>query len=204
MSHSRHPLHRSALLLAAAVALSGCTSPDTRSDAAASAQTYDAADVASCDAVGDAGVGSDQGGLPDLQLPCLGAGPDVSLTHLAGRPTLINLWASWCGPCREEMPLLQDAFEEDGDQIRFLGIVTRDEPSVAIDFASTIGADYPHAVDTDGALLDALGVPGLPVTLAVDASGRIVAKQIGQMDASELASLMDALMETPPTEGPTR
>ena len=204
MSPNRNRLRRSAVLVAAAVALSGCVSPDPSNDASPSAQTYNTADVVTCDPAGEAGVGPDQGGLPDLSLPCLGEGPDVSLSHLAGRPTLINLWASWCGPCREEMPLLQDAFEQHGEQIRFLGIVTRDKPSVARDFASTVGAKYPHAVDTAGALLDTLGVPGLPVTLAVDANGRIVAKKIGQMDASALAALVNALTEAHPTDGPTR
>ncbi len=71
-------------------------------------------------------VGSD--GLPALTLPCLGPGPDVWLDRLTGRPTLVNLWATWCGPCREEMPLLQAAHGRHGEQIRFLGVDVQDDP----------------------------------------------------------------------------
>lgn len=113
------------------------------------------------------------GGLPALRLPCLGNGPDVTLSSLTGRPTLVNLWASWCAPCREEMPLLQQAFAEHGQDIRFLGVATRDEPAVAADFAAATGVTYPSVVDVDTA--------------------RIVGRQI-----AELASLVQLLKDSRP------
>lgn len=59
---------------------------------------------------------------------------------------------------------MENAYAEYGEAVRLLGVVTRDDPTVADDFASSVGMTYPHAVDADGALLDALGIPGLPVT----------------------------------------
>ena len=85
--------------------------------------------------------------LPPLTLACLGPGPDVALDQLTGRPTLVNLWATWCGPCREEMPLLQDAFTRHGEQIRFLGVAVQDDPAGAAAFVADLGIGYPHAVD---------------------------------------------------------
>lgn len=185
------------ILVLATLASASCVSNGRSGLGTSSRPTTDATPgVGPCESLFTEGVSADDGGLPALRLPCLGDGPDIELPRLAGRPTLVNLWASWCGPCREEMPLLQDAFEEHGAEVRFLGIVTRDEPSVAIDFASSIGVTYAHVVDADGALLDRLGVPGLPVTLGVDPSGRIIARQIGQMDENELSSLLAELQRS--------
>ena len=75
-------------------------------------------------------------------------------------------------------------------------MATRDDPTVAADFVSSIRVTYPHAVDVDGALLDSLGIPGLPVTLGVDPAGRVIARQVGQMDETELSSLLAELQRS--------
>ena len=107
---------------------------------------------------------------------------------------MVNLWATWCGPCREEMPLLQDAFARHGEQMRFLGVDVQDDPAGAAAFVDDLGVGYSHVVDPDGRLLAALGVRGLPVTLAVDADGQVVARSVGQLDAAELQALIDQLL----------
>ena len=140
-------------------------------------------------------------GLPALTLPCLGPGPDVALDRLTGRPTLVNLWATWCGPCREEMPLLQAAHDRHGEQVRFLGVDVQDDPEAARWFLDELGVGYPHAVDTDGELLRDLGARGLPVTLAVDADGRVIERVMGQLTAEELQRLMDTLLESDASGG---
>ncbi|MCA0143838.1 TlpA disulfide reductase family protein [Blastococcus sp. LR1] len=132
--------------------------------------------------------------LPPLTLACLGPGPEVALDQLTGRPTLVNLWATWCLPCREEMPLLQDAFERYGEQVRFLGVDTQDSPEAAASFVTDLQIGYAQVLDPDGALLTELGVRGLPVTLGLDADGRIVARVVGQLDAQELQQLIDTLL----------
>ncbi|WP_100501220.1 TlpA family protein disulfide reductase [Geodermatophilus chilensis] len=142
-------------------------------------------------------VGAD--GLPTLTLPCLGPGPDVPLDRLTGRPALVNLWATWCGPCREEIPLLHDAHVRHSEQIRFLGVDVQDDPEAARWFLAELGIGYPHAVDADGELLRELGARGLPVTLAVDADGRIVDRVMGQLTSEELQRLIDTLL---PSDAP--
>ena len=132
--------------------------------------------------------------LPPLTLGGLGSGPDVALDRLTGRPALVNLWATWCLPCREEMRLLQDAFERYGDQGRFLGVDTQDRSGAAASFVTDLQIEYPHVLDPDGALLSERGVRGLPVTLGLDEEGRIAARVVGQLDARELQQLIDTLL----------
>jgi cytochrome c biogenesis protein CcmG/thiol:disulfide interchange protein DsbE len=183
----------------AALLLAGCaTGPGADSPAASpgSAETTAAGitGVPACEQLPATTAASGNEALPRLTLACLGPGPEVSLARLTGRPTLVNLWATWCGPCREEMPLLQDAFTRHGEQIRFLGVDVQDDPTGAAAFVADLGVGYPHVVDRDGRLLSALGVRGLPVTLAVDADGRVVARSVGQVDAGELQALIDQLL----------
>ena len=66
--------------------------------------------------------------LDSIELPCLTPGPAADLAKLRGRPVLVNMWASWCGPCRDEMPILTAAHERLGDQVQFLGVNTADAP----------------------------------------------------------------------------
>ncbi|RBY97534.1 TlpA family protein disulfide reductase [Blastococcus sp. TF02-8] len=185
-----------AVLVLITVASTSCGSNGRSSPEGSQATAEATPEVGPCQPLASEGAAPDEGGLPALLLPCLGEGPDVDLSRLTGPPTLVNLWASWCGPCREEMPLIENASKEYGDEIRFLGVVTRDDPAVAADFASAIGAAYPHAVDAEGTLLDSVGVPGLPVTLGIDPTGRVVARQVGQMDESELSSLIAELQRS--------
>ncbi|HSI26458.1 MAG TPA: TlpA disulfide reductase family protein, partial [Aeromicrobium sp.] len=69
--------------------------------------------------------------LPDITLPCLGAGPPVDLARIAGKPTVINAWASWCGPCRKELPFLARAAEEFEGRVDFLGVNVADPDTEA-------------------------------------------------------------------------
>lgn len=189
------------LACGAALAVTACSSPAPERPAAASSSSVPTS-VATCEPGGTDGVSFADGGLPALTLACLGDGPAVELGALTGRPTLINLWATWCAPCREEMPLLAQAFRERGDGIRFLGINTQDETGSAADFLTTTGVTYPQAVDSKGELLSSLGLPGLPITLAIDPAGRIIAKQIGQMSPETLAALLQQLADSATSAAP--
>ncbi|MFC6695722.1 TlpA family protein disulfide reductase [Nocardioides daphniae] len=143
---------------------------------------------------GAEGAGLDGGDLPSLSLPCLNQDAAVALGELRDRPVLINLWASWCGPCRKEMPLLAEAASRTKN-VSFLGVNTRDDPSMAAAFLPEVGVTYPQVVDVDGELLDTTRVRGLPVTLAVDAEGRIVDRVIGEVSADELGRLLSQLTD---------
>jgi cytochrome c biogenesis protein CcmG/thiol:disulfide interchange protein DsbE len=183
--------------LLAAVLLAGCAPGSTAvGDSSASpergALPVDTAPP--CEELPERPVASGVEALPALTFPCLGPGPEVSLDRLTGRPTLVNLWATWCGPCREEMPLLQEAYARHGQDVRFLGVDTQDDPEAATAFLNDLGIGYPHAVDADAELLRELGVRGLPVTLAVDQEGRVVDRRVGQLTREELQELIDTLL----------
>lgn len=132
--------------------------------------------------------------LDSLQLPCLTPGPAVDLAQLRGRPVLVNMWASWCGPCRDEMPILTAAHERFGDQVQFLGVNTADVPPSAAAFLEEFHVTYPQLADPQSALLDQLRVPGLPVTLVLGSNGSLLEKHIGPFQGAELERLLSGIL----------
>lgn len=153
--------------------------------------------IANCEGFSVAGT-PDPDGLPQLRLRCLAEGPDLDLATIGGRPTLVNLWASWCQPCREEMPLIQAAYENYGDRVGFLGVNVRDGLPGAIAFLNDNGMTYAHVVDVEGELMTRLGIPGLPVTLAINSAGRVFARHVGPLSPGLLADLMARLLADEP------
>jgi cytochrome c biogenesis protein CcmG/thiol:disulfide interchange protein DsbE len=116
--------------------------------------------------------------MPDVTLKCLGGGTSVRLAGLTGTPTVINLWASWCGPCRDELPLLAKADKAYDRRLRVIGVDFADaSPDAAIELAKTSGVTYPLLVDRASSVKVALRVIGLPQTVFVDAQGRMVATE---------------------------
>ena len=201
-SRDRVPARWAVIAVSAVLVTAGCASSGPRAEEQAAGTTPVAVPdgVAGCESFAAGGTSAPgEEGLPALRLPCLADGPDVALDDLGDRPVLVNLWASWCAPCREEMPLLQQAYERYGDQIGFLGVDTEDTRSAAVSFLADFGITYAHVVDADKRLLTELGAPGLPVTLAVDADGRIVDRQIGQMSPARLEELVSRLATSAPT-----
>jgi cytochrome c biogenesis protein CcmG, thiol:disulfide interchange protein DsbE len=119
------------------------------------------------------------GGLPDVTLPCLGAGPRVHLAGLRGTPTVVNIWGSWCGPCQAEATYLATVYDELRPRVRFLGVDTEDDPNSALDFAPHVAPPmhYPSVVDDQKKVLVGLQLlSAVPSTVFVDASGRVVHK----------------------------
>jgi thiol-disulfide isomerase/thioredoxin len=121
------------------------------------------------------GTASGDDALPDLELDCLGGGRPVRLSGLTGTPTVINLWASWCKECRDELPLLAKADRMYGDRVRFIGIDVLDAaPEAALRLAKDSGVTYPQLVDRAGRTRAPLHYSGLPQTIFVDERGRMV------------------------------
>ena len=102
--------------------------------------------------------------------------------HLAtdGRPVVLNLWASWCGPCRNEMPAFDDAAARHPD-VRFIGIAVNDSLSDAAAFAAEINVSYPLAFDEGDRVIDAYPALGLPATFFIDQDGGIAQRYFGEL-----------------------
>lgn len=124
---------------------------------------------------------------PEFSLPGLEGGT-VRLADFRGEPLLINFWASWCEPCKEEMPEVNRFARTHGD-IRVLGIAVNDDPDDSRAFARSVGVRFPLAVDRDATTGARYGVTGLPVTVLVGADGRIVSTVYGGVDRDDLDAL---------------
>jgi thiol-disulfide isomerase/thioredoxin len=126
-----------------------------------------------------AGLGPE---LPDVTLPCLGGGKAVALRGAApGVPTLVNVWASWCGPCVAEVPELIAFTKKAAGRVAVVGVDNEDEPKDALTFAAQHGMHYPSVVDDDKHVLRTVhAAPGPPVTLFLDAGGHITHIEPGQ------------------------
>jgi cytochrome c biogenesis protein CcmG, thiol:disulfide interchange protein DsbE len=120
-------------------------------------------------------IPSQNGGLPDNELSCLGGGQSVRLAGLRGRPMMINVWAQWCEPCRKEAPYLAEFAEEtDSSKLAILGIDFDDpRPELAIEFAQLSSWKYPQMQDVDAVLRESLQISGPPQTFLVNADGII-------------------------------
>jgi len=115
-----------------------------------------------------------------FSLSSLDGNKKVELKDFMGKPLVINFWASWCGPCREEMPFLQKSWNEYKDKgVAFLGINVLDEEKSAKDFINVFGISYPNLKDSTGEVANLYGVIALPVTLFIDKEGKIVKKNYG-------------------------
>lgn len=137
------------------------------------------------------------GGLPGVTLPCLGGGPDVDLSSLRG-PMLVSMWASWCGPCEKEMPVLEAFHQRYGDQVSVLGVDVNDvHPGRALALAEDTGATYPSLVDVGGEVLSerafAVARRGLPAFVFVDEQGVVVGSSNGVVES--MAEIKDLVAE---------
>jgi thiol-disulfide isomerase/thioredoxin len=121
------------------------------------------------------------GGLPNITLACLGQGPQVRLSGLAGKPTVVNVWGSWCVPCQAEMQYLSSAFNADRSAVRFLGVDTVDDADSALDFDAhvTPPVHFPSVFDENRKVELALHLEGTPDTVFVASDGQIVHTHLG-------------------------
>ena len=107
-------------------------------------------------------------------------------------PTVVSVWASWCPPCREELPLIGALADRAGDQLRVLGVITADPESSAESFTADAHVTIPGALDPDGRLLREVGILGPPVTLFIRADGSLAHLQVGRVTTDEqLNALVD-------------
>jgi thiol-disulfide isomerase/thioredoxin len=162
----------------------------------------------SADPATDAGFVSGDGSVtildPDARLPA----PVVSGTNLEGQQLstadfsgeiiVLNVWASWCAPCRAEAPALEAVAAEYADQgVQLIGLNTRDSNASAINFIKNYGVSFPSIVDTDGRLQllfnDTLPPQAIPSTIVIDQGGKVAARALGAVDSSTLSAIVDQL-----------
>jgi cytochrome c biogenesis protein CcmG/thiol:disulfide interchange protein DsbE len=105
-----------------------------------------------------------------LRLPCFTGGKKVALTEIRG-PAVINFWASWCGPCRTELPVIQALAARATGKLTVLGVDTGDRREAGASFAAAKQVTMPTLFDQDQSLFNALAGRALPMTVFVDAAG---------------------------------
>lgn len=121
----------------------------------------------------------------------------VSLAQLRGRPVVLNFWASWCVPCRKEMPAFQAVAEQFDGQVAFVGVNHRDGRGGATDLLEETGALYPSAYDPKGSVAPTFRLLGMPSTVFISAEGRVLEKRTGEMSRSELEDTIREVFEIP-------
>jgi cytochrome c biogenesis protein CcmG/thiol:disulfide interchange protein DsbE len=130
---------------------------------------------------------------PGFTAPLLDGNGSFSLSDARGRPVLLNFWASWCEPCRDEGPMLSRAHHRYGDDVAFVGVDVRDSVTDARAFAERYGLDYTLVRD-DGGLYRDYGLTGQPETFFIDSDGVIVEHVRGPLLQRDLVALLEVLV----------
>jgi thiol-disulfide isomerase/thioredoxin len=125
-------------------------------------------------------------------------GKEVRLSDFYGKPIVLNFWASWCGPCKMEMPDFNEKHLQMGEEIHFLMINMTDGYRETVDIASTFiqaqGYTFPVYYDTAGNASMTYGVYSLPTTFFIDAEGHAIAQAVGAIDAETLQRGIDMIV----------
>jgi peroxiredoxin len=131
-------------------------------------------------------------------------GDPIALSDFAGEVVVLNVWASWCAPCRAEAGALEEvATQFDGKGVQFIGLNTRDSNAAAQAFIRNYEVTYPSLVDTDGRIQllfnDSLPPQAIPSTIVIDQQGRVAARALGTVTAATLRAMIEPLLDEPGT-----
>ena len=122
---------------------------------------------------------------PAVSAPALDGGPDLTLASRGGRPVILNFWASWCEPCQRETPALV-AFSKANPGLDVVGLAVNDRLGDSRRFAARLKIPYDLGADRDADVASRFGVQGLPVTVIIDADGRIADTFVGEITRAQL------------------
>ncbi len=143
-------------------------------------------------------TGGDSGGKTNTALVTTEyAKPDggrTTLASLKGRPVVVNFFASWCAPCKLEMPDFEKVHQEYADRVVFVGIATQDSATKANEVVQQTGITYAIGLDPDGLLFTKTGGLGMPTTVLLTADGKVADVHTGALDAAKLREKLDKVL----------
>jgi len=133
---------------------------------------------------------------PLFDLPLLAGEGTVSLAKLQGKPVLLNFWASWCGPCKMEMPDLQAEYERYKDKVQFylVNLTSQDDEEDAAAFLKEFGITIPTLKDMTGSAFQAYRLASIPSTFAIGPDGVIAEKRIGALTKPQMDGMLQRLV----------
>jgi thiol-disulfide isomerase/thioredoxin len=134
--------------------------------------------------------------LPDIELETLRGGQAFRLDDLEG-PAVVNLWATWCVPCRRELPDFEAVHRSLAGEVAFVGVNIGDDGDEAAAFLDELGITYDQFLDFDSELTAALETATLPMTLIIDADERIALRHVGPLDQDELIAEIEQARDRP-------
>ena len=137
---------------------------------------------------------------PGFVLPRVGGG-DIDLADFSGEPMVINFWASWCPPCRQEALVLEDAWRAHPDDVQFVGVDIQDTDSDAEAYLAEFNITYPNGLDRQGRVTVDYGVIGLPVTFFVSKAGVVERRWVGAINRDQLEAWVRELIAGHPPSG---
>jgi cytochrome c biogenesis protein CcmG, thiol:disulfide interchange protein DsbE len=145
---------------------------------------------------GDGGVTVGEPPAADAALPALDptASGEFALADFKGEWVLANVWASWCAPCRDESPALQDFAERNEDSVRVVGIDTQDNTDDALEFVDEYGLTYEQLHDGSGDFADDLGTTGVPESILIDPDGNVAYHVPGAVTEEILTDQIEPLI----------
>ena len=134
------------------------------------------------------------GAAPEFSLTLISGG-EISIEQLRGHVVMLDFWASWCPPCREEAPALAQVYAEFHDRgVEFIGVNLWDNAGDAEVFLLQQGHEYPNGIDEGGKIAISYGVRGIPEKLFIDKEGRIVRKFSGPLNADRLRLILESML----------
>jgi thiol-disulfide isomerase/thioredoxin len=117
-----------------------------------------------------------------------------AVASMRGKPVVVNFWATWCDPCKAEMPRLAKVSKQYAGRVEFLGVDVQDDPEIAARFAAKKGVSYRSVGDPIKDVVHSENIPGLPVTQFYAASGKLRFTHRGEIDADELERFVRRLL----------
>jgi thiol-disulfide isomerase/thioredoxin len=137
--------------------------------------------------------------LPNVEIISLNGGEAGPLNAIDG-PAVINLWATWCGPCRREIPDFEAIHLARRDEVTFVGINIGDDRDEAVAFLDEVGATYDQYLDPEGFVSTALKATSMPTTLVINGDGVVTIRHLGPMDQDDLDEAIDEALASDTAE----